>query len=91
MSEFKSLFRTCPNCGRRFEVRLVDKKLVGTEEIQENLPVDRDYFSGWPGSYLEVGETEPVTVEVDKFQYVYKCKHCGHEWMEKHQTEHKEK
>lgn len=84
MSEFKTLFRTCPSCSRRFEIRLIEKKLVGTEAIQENLPIDRNYFSGWPGSYLELGETEPVTVEVDKFLYTYKCKHCGHEWMERH-------
>jgi len=24
-----------------------------------------------------------VTVERKEFQYTYKCKHCGHEWVEK--------
>ena len=41
-----------------------------------------DYFGGYPGSYVEVGETEPVYVDVDKFEYYYKCKHCGHQWAE---------
>jgi DNA-directed RNA polymerase subunit RPC12/RpoP len=85
MSEFKTLIRTCPSCGHRFEIRLIEKKLVEIETHEEQVPITKDYFSGWPGSYLELGESEPVTVEVDKFLYVYKCKHCGHEWMERHE------
>lgn len=25
-----------------------------------------------------VGEGEPIIVEVEDFQYTYRCKHCGH-------------
>jgi len=82
MSEIETFFRRCPNCGRRFEVRLVGKKMVDSESIKENLPVNADYFGGYGGSFLEVGETEPAIIDVEKFQYAYKCKHCGHQWVE---------
>jgi len=32
----------------------------------------------------------PTIVDVEEFQYNYKCKHCGHEWSEKRIEEHKE-
>ena len=82
MSSIETLFRRCPNCGRRFEIRLVGKELIDSETIKETRPIEADYFSGSPGSYLELGETEPVYVDVEKFQYSYKCKHCGHQWVE---------
>jgi len=40
------------------------------------------------GSILEVGETEPIFIEIEKFQYAYKCKHCGHQWVEIKEEEH---
>jgi len=82
MSEIETFFRRCPNCGRRFEIRLTGKKLVDSESITESKPVIGDYFSSGPDSYLEVGESEPAVVAVEKFQYAYKCKHCGHQWVE---------
>jgi DNA-directed RNA polymerase subunit RPC12/RpoP len=83
MSEIETFFRRCPNCGRRFEVRLIGKKLVSAETINESRPVSADYFApGSPISYLEVGETEPTIIDVEKFQYAYRCKHCGHQWVE---------
>jgi DNA-directed RNA polymerase subunit RPC12/RpoP len=82
MAEIETFFRRCPNCGRRFEIRLVGKKLIESESIQEERPVNSDYFGGYSGSILEVDETEPTIVEVEKFQYAYKCKHCGHQWVE---------
>jgi hypothetical protein len=72
-------------------VRLVDKKLVKTETIKENMPVNQDYFGGYNGSFLLVGQTEPVIVDVEEFEYKYKCKHCGHEWTEEKDEEHEEK
>lgn len=90
MSEIKTFFRTCPSCGRRFEIRLMSKKLIETQRIKEQMPRANNYFGGWPGSYLLVGETEPVMIDVEEFQYAYKCKHCGHEWLEKHEEEHRE-
>ncbi|MFI5420870.1 MAG: hypothetical protein ACHQ1H_07870 [Nitrososphaerales archaeon] len=91
MSAIRTLLRACPNCGKRFEVRLVDKKLVKSESIQENVPINSDYFGSYNGSYLEVGETEPVVVDVEEFEYKYKCKHCGHEWTEEKDEEHEQK
>jgi len=49
-----------------------------------------DYFGGYSGSMLDVGETEPTIVEVEKFQYTYRCKHCGHQWIEIKEEERKE-
>ena len=91
MSGISTLFRACPSCGKRFEVRLLDKKLVKSETIKENVPVSHDYFGGYDGSFLLVGETEPVIVDVEEFEYKYKCKHWGHEWTEEKEEEHEEK
>jgi DNA-directed RNA polymerase subunit RPC12/RpoP len=90
MSEIETFFRRCPNCGRRFEIKLVGKKLVDSQSISVSKPVLGDYFSGGPDSYLELSETEPVTIAVEKFQYAYKCKHCGHQWVEIKEQEYKE-
>jgi len=90
MSEIKTFFRTCPSCGRRFEIRLIGKSLVGTQRIKEEMPIDSDY-TVWPDYYLPVGLTEPAVIDVEEFQYAYKCKHCGHEWVEKHEEEYREK
>ena len=51
------------------------------------MPVDNKYLGGYPGSYVLVGETQPAVIDVEEFQYAYKCKHCGHEWFEKHEEE----
>jgi hypothetical protein len=91
MSGIRTLFRSCPSCGKRFEIRLIGKKLVKSETIKENVPVSHDYFGGYDGSFLLVGETEPVIVDVEEFEYKYKCKHCGHEWTEEKEEEHEEK
>ncbi|HXQ93227.1 MAG TPA: hypothetical protein VN739_09510 [Nitrososphaerales archaeon] len=82
MSNIETFFRRCPNCGKRFEIRLVSKELIETESIKEERPITGGYFGGYPGSYVQVGETEPVYVDVEKFKYSYKCKHCGHQWVE---------
>jgi len=89
LSEIETFFRRCPNCGRRFEIRLVGKKLIESESIKETRPVNSDYFGGYAGSILEVDETEPTIIEVEKFQYAYKCKHCGHQWAEIKEEERK--
>lgn len=66
------------------------KKLVESESIKESRPVGSDYFGGYQGSFLEVGEEEPTIVEVAKFQYAYKCKHCGHQWVEVREEDRRE-
>jgi DNA-directed RNA polymerase subunit RPC12/RpoP len=90
LSEIKTFFRRCPNCGKRFEIKLVGKKLVSSQSIPESLPPNQDFVAGYAASYLEVGETEPAVIEVENFQYAYKCKHCGHQWVEIKEQEFKE-
>jgi predicted RNA-binding Zn-ribbon protein involved in translation (DUF1610 family) len=88
MSELTTFFRHCPSCGRRFEIRLVGKKLVEkrreTEERQSSyLPYDPHHsFSAYSPHYNEVAESVPLTVDTEEFQYAYKCGHCGHQWSE---------
>lgn len=74
-------FRSCPNCRRRFYVKLVSK---------EHLHTERE--SGWTARYGPHGgfEGRPMVLEVDEVQYNYKCKSCGHEWSEKRTEQHKE-
>ena len=75
-----------------FEIRLVDKKLMGTKVRKDDpmravMPtmVGAPYSWGGAGiSPLAVEQNVPVTVEVKDFQYTYKCKHCGHVWAELH-------
>jgi len=89
-------FRHCPGCGRRFHIRLENKKLV--TEHRESMPSKRAaravvVRSGSMGSRgfvassytpLAVEEGRPIIVDIEEFQYSYKCKHCGHEWSEQH-------
>jgi ribosomal protein L37AE/L43A len=87
LSEIRTFFRFCPSCGKRFEIRLVDKKLVGDREVQDKT-VTKSFkssggISGFYGPrYATLEEGTPVTVYVEEFQYTYKCKHCGHQWTE---------
>jgi len=94
MSEVETFFRFCPSCGKRFHIKLISKKLVDSkretsEETQVvmggdpnpmNYPLNYGYRAGM--NPLMVEENIPVTVNVEDFQYSYKCKHCGHEWTE---------
>jgi hypothetical protein len=89
MSEVETFFRFCPSCGRRFHIKLVSKKLVDTKrettEQSEVMPGGLNPMAvGFRGSMLPlvVEENVPVTVEVEDFEYSYKCKHCGHQWTE---------
>ncbi len=94
MAEIKTLFRHCPACGRRFEIRLVSKK---PEETREETYVEKQarpisgigsggIYGGNVGMYggipLVVQEEYPVTIDVTEFSYTYRCKHCGHQWAE---------
>ncbi len=99
MSEIKTFFRFCPVCGRRFHIKLVSKKLVKLEresaEVKRAVPVIGAGSIGSRGYYgssipIIVQEGEPLTIDVEEFQYSYRCKHCGHEWSEKHVEESKE-
>jgi predicted RNA-binding Zn-ribbon protein involved in translation (DUF1610 family) len=92
MSGVRTFFRHCPSCGRRFEVRLVRKESLGQEDLPETITKATGRYTT-PG-YINpapvlLTEDEPVVVDIEEFQYTYKCKHCGHEWSEVRQTEHK--
>ncbi len=100
MSEVETFFRFCPSCGKRFHIKLVSKKLVDLkrdtfEQQQTMTPLTRGAI-GYRGSVapvmapLLVMEKVPITVDVEDFQYSYKCKHCGHEWTENRVESHKE-
>ena len=78
LSGHSTFFRYCPSCGRRFEVRLVGKKLVEEEEESER----RTVLSPLSPYYYEVGEDAPLVVDFKEFLYAYRCKHCGHQWSE---------
>jgi hypothetical protein len=87
MSGVRTFFRHCPSCGRRFEVRLVGKQSVAKEDLPETEKRAVGRFIT-PAPVL-MTEDEPVVIDIEEFQYTYKCKHCGHEWSEVRQTEHK--
>ena len=78
----------CPNCGKRFEIRLVGKKLLESESLGQEMTKSPVYLVGYMGPFSEVGETDPVTIDIEKLQYAYKCKHCGHKWVEIRDEEH---
>jgi hypothetical protein len=99
MSAIRTFFRHCPSCGRRFEIRLVKKESVDSEDIEENLPrpvnplITRAMVSNPTNPVLTksmpigLSENAPSIVDIEDFRYTYKCRHCGHEWSEVHQTE----
>jgi uncharacterized Zn finger protein len=77
--EVRTFFRRCPACGRRFEIRLVNKKLIGSQQIESNVE-QYGYTSTLVPVMLE--SNVPILVGVDDFGYTYRCKHCGHQWSE---------
>ncbi len=94
MSEVETFFRFCPGCGKRFHIKLVSKKLVEVkrETFEQKRAVMMGRMSmqygrqggGFLGNPTVLEESIPVTVDVEDFQYTYRCKHCGHEWTENH-------
>jgi len=97
VSEIKTFFRFCPACGKRFHIKLVSKRLVNVDRqsVDQRQADSREgHLSiGSAGSYpspFTLLEGEPITIDVEMFQYSYRCGHCGHEWSEKGFEEHKE-
>jgi len=84
MSEVRAFFRFCPSCGRRFHIRLVSKKLVGErKEVTAIKEAIGSFIPTSVGRSIVVEENIPATIDVEEFQYAYKCKHCGHAWSER--------
>ncbi len=83
MDRATDFFRTCPSCGRRFHVRLVESRLVGERRDVEIMKQGRAASTSTKNVYVVLVEEDiPVTIEVKDFQYTYKCKRCGHAWSE---------
>ena len=88
-----TFFRHCPNCGKRFHIKLVSKKLVSDRKerrVRKELAEGTDIMVGNrfqnPNPqvlYVDV----PVEMEVENFDYSYRCAHCGHAWTEAHAKE----
>ncbi len=95
LSQIEAFFRNCPECGRRFHVRLVSKKLIG---FQRETAERRRFLAGGTGQMGMGGqrnpttyeENTPVTINTEDTQYSYKCKACGHEWTENRIERHRE-
>jgi DNA-directed RNA polymerase subunit RPC12/RpoP len=82
VSSVRAFLRHCPSCGRRFEIRLVSKRLVGSEDLTGD--EKRVEAPGFGIAAIPIPVEEHVTsiVDVEEFQYAYRCKHCGHQWSE---------
>ena len=91
-------FRHCPGCGRRFHIKLESKKLVNVERTSRPTQLVSNLRGGAPQmrgtipqqAVFVVQEGKPIIIDVEDFQYTYKCKHCGHEWSEKRIEKHEE-
>ena len=92
-------FRHCPGCGRRFHIKIESKKIVGShaEKIPRLVSSGTVYratgrqagMTAPAFTPVTVQEGKPIIVDVEEFQYMYKCGHCGHEWSETKVKEHR--
>lgn len=92
MSEVETFFRYCPDCGKRFHIRLVGRTLVRDDRkgAVRKKQASYDGFYGSPVQWANPTVLDvdvPVTVEAEDFEYSYKCGHCGHAWTEMHHRE----
>ena len=96
MSEIRTFMRSCPACGHRFHITLVNKKKVQDQRLRDDETNETgvsmtEGATAAPGGLwmpVVVEEGRPIEVEVEDFNYTYRCKHCGHEWKERHSEEH---
>jgi hypothetical protein len=61
-NEIRTFFRTCPSCGRRFEIRLVSKKLISEtttsgEEESPSPTAMQDQVAPMPDPIISSGST----------------------------------
>ena len=86
MSELKTFFRNCPSCGWRFEIRLTSKKVVGEKTVSTHYERPSGLIPATAAGVILnphlLEENVPLTIDEQEFHYSYKCKHCGHEWVE---------
>jgi transcription elongation factor Elf1 len=96
MSEIRAFFRHCPSCGRRFEIRLVSKKLLDEWKAKEDSKRTGVAPQSWKESVESPGEAvlqqgPAIPIDVEQFEYTYMCKHCGHKWSEERSVKIEEK
>jgi hypothetical protein len=86
MSGVRAFFRHCPECGRRFEIRLVGKKKIEehSEGFREKLGKRMVNLNR---RLLLLEEAKPTIADVEVFDYSYRCRHCGHQWIEIHERD----
>jgi DNA-directed RNA polymerase subunit RPC12/RpoP len=91
VSEVKTFFRHCPSCGRRFHIKLVRKEEVAGDVVKEHLTsAEEEMGSGMMHAnptLTPLAEGRTVYVDIEEFDYTYKCTHCGHQWSEVHEEE----
>jgi len=76
----QTLFRHCPLCGRKFEVRIVARR-PASESRPKGAGQSIDFHHIGPVR-TPVSMESPTVVSLEEFEYSYRCKHCGHEWTE---------
>lgn len=82
MSGLAAFFRYCPQCGKRFDVRLEGKKLVSEKDTVVGRYTNTAIYGHLGGPYLRGKPREEIDEE--DFLYAYRCNHCGHQWSEVH-------
>jgi len=73
----------------------VSKQSTHSESFKEKekLIQTATNVSAWPplGNFSTppsiVEENIPLIVDVETFQYMYRCGHCGHQWLEVHEKD----
>ncbi|MDA4137353.1 MAG: hypothetical protein OK449_10205 [Thaumarchaeota archaeon] len=89
-----TIFKKCPNCGKRFEVEHTGESVERKTEVvtEEKLISTPSMMAPNPMTpVLDTPYSNPPTVmvdeliEEDEYTESYKCKHCGHVWTEKHE------
>jgi len=90
-----AFFGHCPQCGRRFHIKLASKKLthLDREPIRTTVAIPtmggRGISTAASTPYFVIREGSPIITDIEEFQYAYRCNHCGHEWSENPIEEHK--
>jgi DNA-directed RNA polymerase subunit RPC12/RpoP len=87
-----TIFKKCPNCGKRFEVEHTGESVERKSEVvMEEKVISPASLLASPQSPMlgpSVQSPPPVrvaeSIEEDEYTETYKCKHCGHVWTEKH-------
>lgn len=94
-SRIRRFFRRCPSCGRRFEASVVAKEPLRSKDgtafltppissLAGRAAYSDPYVAMQPAGSAILSGASPVEMEEVKFEYSYKCRHCGHGWTEVH-------